>query len=173
MQCSCTCHIPSITLIGIILNNVLFSMKWVLLIIWHQAICCCFQVKYEANIINLSSLFTFFFSQFYEDWALIRDQQRFLLLANMASGMAFIFLDYRFYGDKLNQAWSILPALELLPLDCSRCSWAGATPIQAKRIKLDLGISYIVVFIRLSVTYFDNIGYCALYVNQVVWFIDK
>ena len=45
--------------------------------------------------------------------------------------------------------------------------------MQAKWINFDLGISYIVVFIRLSVTYFDNIGYCALYVNQVVWFIDK
>jgi len=26
------------------------------------------------------------FSQFYEDWALLKDQQRFILLANMASG---------------------------------------------------------------------------------------
>ena len=42
----------------------------------------------------------------------------------------------------LDQVWSILPTLELLPLNCSRrCgvnSQGGATPMQSKWIKLDL-----------------------------------
>ena len=43
----------------------------------------------------------------------------------------------------LDQVWSILPVLELIFLDWSRCgltSWGGATPIQAKWIKLDQGV---------------------------------
>ena len=40
----------------------------------------------------------------------------------------------------LDQVWSIWPALELLPLDCWRgvSNREGATPMQAKWIKLDL-----------------------------------
>ena len=37
---------------------------------------------------------------------------------------------------ELVRIWSILPALELLPVGVN--SWGGATPMQAKWIKLDL-----------------------------------
>ena len=49
-------------------------------------------------------------------------------------------------GSKLDQVWSILPALELLPLHSLRRgvnSGGGATPMQAQWIKLDLGTSWI------------------------------
>ena len=41
---------------------------------------------------------------------------------------------------KVDQVGSDLPALELLPLDCSRSceQLGGATPMQARLIKLDL-----------------------------------
>ena len=41
-----------------------------------------------------------------------------------------------FQLNELDQVWSILPALELLPLNLN--SWGGATPMQAKWIKPDL-----------------------------------
>ena len=43
----------------------------------------------------------------------------------------------------LDQVRSILPALELIPLDCGVTSRGGATPMQAKWIELDLG--YIII----------------------------
>ena len=39
---------------------------------------------------------------------------------------------------RLDQIWFILPALELLPFDCGLNNRGGATPMQAKWIKLNL-----------------------------------
>ena len=44
-------------------------------------------------------------------------------------------------GKNIDLVWSVLPALEVRPLDWSRCvnSWGEATSMQTKWIKLDLG----------------------------------
>ena len=54
-------------------------------------------------------------------------------------------LDVQTHSFYLDQVWSTLPALELLPLDCSRRmnSPGAATPMQAKWIKLDLAFIWI------------------------------
>ena len=57
----------------------------------------------------------------------------------------------------LDQVWSILPPLKLLPLNCSRRG--GATPMQAKWIKLDLWRPGIV----------DVVMYSQTHCNSWVW----
>ena len=51
-----------------------------------------------------------------------------------------------------SQVWSILPVLELLPLDCGIHSQGGATPMQAKWIESDLVMVYVI-----ERAYFDNV----------------
>mgnify|MGYP001801331270 CR=1 FL=1 len=67
----------------------------------------------------------------------------FLLFTILSCLLSFQFtiVDWKLFGISLDQVWSILPALELLPRDYSRCgvnSQGRATQMQAKWIKLDL-----------------------------------
>ena len=99
---------------------------------------------------------------FFIDWCICDSLQRNIYQRHFCYFVAIIVANLwcsNSVRHSIDQVWSILHALELLPLDscCGVNSWGGAMPMQAKWIKLDLDIAHIQISSSLNSEYFIQI----------------